>query len=118
MMHVQQVHRHEYWPSGDSRDLAEVRFSPEELASRYGLRFEEGLDDLDYFKLAAIALADGSQAWFIKYRGDQYPGTLVRVDASADLGQAQELLQRALGLADEDFPWIAPGAAAPEASLA
>jgi hypothetical protein len=65
-------------------------------------------DDLDAFKLAAIVLADDSQAWLIKYRGDQYPGTLVRVDAAANPVAAQHLVAQALDLDDQDFSWLAP----------
>ena len=114
-MHVPQVAPHDYWPSGGSRDLAEIRFSPEELAERYGLTFTTGDDDLDRYQLAAIRLPDASQAWFIKHRGDQFPGTLVRVDADADLPRSKALLTQTLGLTERDFAWVAPGAAGPAA---
>ena len=107
-MSIRQVAPHPVFPSGDSRDLAELRFSPDELTARRGLHFTERQDDLDAFKLAAIELADGVQAWFIKYRGDQYPGTLVRVDAAADPGMTKRQLVQALDLRDEDFSWVAP----------
>ena len=105
-MPVQQVPPHEFFPSGDSRALGEVRFDPNELSVRYGLTFEERLDDLDWFSLAAIALPGGSQAWFVKYRGEQEPGTTIYVDAAADVSEAMASLTRALGLADDDFLWV------------
>ena len=114
-MPVRQVPPHEYFPSGDSRALVELSFDPEELATRYGLAFEERYDDLDWFKLAAIELPDGSQSWLIKYRGEQEPGTTVYVDAGADLTAAKELLKQALGLTDDDVLWVSPFAAAPAA---
>lgn len=109
VMPVRQVSPHPVFPSGDYQDLAEIRCSPEELVRRHGVNIAERHDDLDAFKLAAIVLADDSQAWLIKYRGDQYPGTLVRVDAAANPVAAQHLVAQALDLDDQDFSWLAPG---------
>lgn len=88
--------------------LVALRFSPEELAGRYGLAFEVGHDDLDEFKLAAIALPDGSQAWLERHCGDPDAATLAHVDASADLRMAMKDLQQVLELADDDFVWVSP----------
>lgn len=112
-MHVPQVRPDDRFPSGDGRPLATLRFSPEELATRFGLTFEEDYDDLDWFDLAAIALPDRSQAWLMRHRGNPEPGTTVYVDASAHPARTKELVQQVLGLADEDFCWIAPAADAP-----
>lgn len=114
---VKQVVPHPLFPSGDYRDLAEVRLNPTELAARYGVRFEQRLDDLDSFELAAIVLADGSQAWLLKYRGDQFSGTLVRVDANGDLSNAKAMLAHALDLGEADFAWVAPGVGATAAAV-
>lgn len=111
-MPVRQVPPHAFFPSGDSRALAELRLDPEGLSARHGLTFEERLDDLDWFRLAAIELPDESQAWLIKYRGEREPGTTVYVDAEADVAKATALLTRALGLTDDDVAWAAPGAEA------
>ena len=107
-MHLQQVRPHDSFPSGDSRALVELRFDPDELAERYGLSFEESYDDLDWFKLAAVALPDGSQAWLTKYQGEQEPGTTVYVDAAADPAMAKEQLAQTLGLTEDDFRWVTP----------
>jgi hypothetical protein len=116
-MRVHQVVPHQRWPSGDSRDLAEIRFAPDELATRFGLQFEEDLDDLDWFKLAALQLPDGSQVWLYKYRGDQFTGTAVRADAGADFAKTKEQLKQALDLSEDDLLWVAPAARA-SASIA
>jgi|SRR5579884_405868 len=109
-MPIRQVTPHKHFPSRDSRALATLRFSPEELAARYGLEFEEDYDDLDCFKLAAIALEDGNQAWLMRHRGNPEPGTDVYVDSLADLAATREQLERILGVTDADFTWFAPGA--------
>ena len=107
-MSVRQVKPHMRFPSGDYCNLAELAFSPEELTERYGLKFEDGADNLDAYKLAAIELPDHSQAWFIKYQGDDDGGTLVRVDAGADPTTTMALLEQVMGLHEADFPWINP----------
>ena len=111
-MVVRQVPPHQHFPSGDSRPLVVLTGEPRELAVRYGLSFEEGEDDFDAFQLAAVALADGSQAWLLKYRGDPNPGTVVYVDAGADFPRAQALLTEALELAPEHLLWASPFATA------
>ena len=115
-MPVRQVPPHQHFPSGDSRPLVVLTGEPRQLAARYGLSFEEGEDDFDAFHLAAIALADGSQAWLLKYRGDPNPGTVVYVDVAADFAHAKALLDQALELADEDILWVSPFVVAPAAS--
>ena len=115
-MPVRQVPPHQHFPSGDSRPLVVLTGEPRQLAARYGLSFEEGEDDFDAFQLAAIALADSSQVWLLKYRGDPNPGTVVYVDAGADFAHAKALLAQSLELADEDILWVSPFAVLPAAS--
>lgn len=107
-MSVCQVRPLERWPSGDSRPLAVLVAEPPDLAACHGLTFEEDVDDLDRYRLAAIELADGQQAWLLKHEGDPNPGTVVRVDGRADIEEAQRLLFGALDLAPEDLLWSAP----------
>lgn len=104
---VEQVAPYRFWPSGDSRALAVLRFSPEELSRRYRLRFEEDYDDLDCYRLAAIRLPDGNQAWLMHYRGDpEFETTDVDVAAlsSATLRQVIAVL----GLSSSDILWTSP----------
>jgi hypothetical protein len=105
---LKQVEPYARFPSGDSRDLAEVPFTPEQLTKRYGLRFAEDADDFDTFRLAAIDLTDGAQAWFMRYRGEQGPGTAVLIDHDADPTLMMDLLENALGLPKSAFRWISP----------
>lgn len=116
-MVVRQVARQDRWPSGDSRDLAELRASPEDLASQFGLTFEHLHDDLDELQLAAIELPDGSPAWLYRYRGDQSTGTFVRVDAHVDLLRATTQLTQLLQLKDQDILWSAPNSSSSKTSF-
>ncbi len=115
-MRVQQVPPHEYSLSGDGRPIAMLALEPDELAARYGLAFEEGYDTLDYFERAAIALADGSQVWLMRHRGNPVAGTIIYADAAADPSRVRGLLAHALGLDEADFLWTAPSSEAPAAS--
>ena len=110
-MHIRQVQPHERWSSGDSRAIAVPAAEPDTLAAQYGLTFEEGADDLDYYRLAAVALADGSHVWLMRHWGNPAPGTVVYADAHADANETRHLLAHTLGLHERDFIWIAPAVA-------
>ena len=107
-MAVRQATPWEQWPSGDSRPLAVIPFSLPDLTLRYGLTFEEGADDLDRYRFAAIALGNGQQAWLWKYENDPNPGTVVYADARADVAEAQSLLVAILGIGRNELLWSAP----------
>jgi hypothetical protein len=75
------------------------------LQQRYGLKFEEGEDDLDRYELAAIPIADGGQLWLLRYRRAPSPGTVVYADSAADPAPTREQLLAMLGLSHEDLSW-------------
>lgn len=107
-MKIHQVKPWKQWPSGDSRPIAVLPYDLPELTERYGLEYHDGIDDLDRYRLAAIELANGEQAWIFKHDSDPNPGTVVHVDASSDVEEAQSLLLDALGLDREVLSWAAP----------
>ncbi len=107
-MPVQQVTPTNRFPSGDYRDLVELRLTPEDLAMQYHLRFAHHVDGLDRYRLAAIPLDDDAQTWLLKYDGDRRGGTLIRVDAGIDLTRAKRLLKEKLDLRESDFVWVSP----------
>ena len=106
-MNVHQVQPWAQWPSGDSRPIAVLPDDLPELAARYGLTYQEGIDDLGHYRLAAIALADGEQAWLFKHDGDPNPGTVVLADAASEVWTTQSRLLDALGLKREALLWAA-----------
>ena len=96
------------WPSGDSRPIAVLPFDAPELTRGYGLVWQEGIDDLGRFLIAAIELAGGVQAWLIRHDTDPNPGTVVQVDAAADVAEAQSRLADAMKLDLRDLLWLSP----------
>ena len=108
-MPIRRVRAHDHFPSGDGRALLERPFDPPDLAARDGLAFEDGIDDLDRYRQAAIALPNGPQAWLVTYHGERDAGTTVYVDASADLDAARDQLLQTLSIADAGLTWVAPG---------
>jgi hypothetical protein len=107
-MSVRQVTPWKQWPSGDSRPIVVLPYSLTELTERYGLRYEEGIDDLDRYQLAAIDLAEYGQAWIYKHDSDPNPGTVVYVDAATEIGEAESMIMGILGLRPEQLLWLAP----------
>jgi len=114
-MSVCQVQPGTLWPSGDSRPIAVLPFDVAELSTRYGLLFQDGVDDPDRYRLAAIELADGQQARLFRHDSDPNPGTVVLVDAASDIESALSLLLDALGITREALLWVAPASAAARA---
>jgi hypothetical protein len=106
---VKQVAPHAFFPSGDGRAIAMLRFEPNELAQSHGLTFERGTDDFDAYQLAAVKLADGSQAWLMRYQGNPVPGTVVYAGSAVDPTEAQRLVGDALGLEISDLSWRVHG---------
>ncbi len=115
-MSVHQVKPLKLWPSGDSRPVAVLRYSPAELSKRYHLRFKEYSDDLDVFRLAAIELDNGEQVWLQRYEHDPKRGTVILADAQADVVKslAQVLQTLHLQLTDVDWAACEPAVAVPE----
>ncbi len=107
-MTVRQVQPWTEWPSGDSRPIVVLPYNLSELAARYGLEYQEGIDDLDHYRLAAIELTNGEQAWLYKHDSDPNPGTVVHVDMASDVWEVQSLLLDALGLDRGALLWAAP----------
>lgn len=112
-MNVHQVKPWEQWPSGDSQPIAVLPYDLPQLSARYGLDYQEGIDDLDHYHVAAIELANAEQAWISRHDSDPNPGTVVHVDAESDVAEAQSLLLDALGLDRDELLWAAPEPARP-----
>ncbi len=98
-----------FFRSRDSTPLAVLADEPGDLATRHGLVFAEGLDDLDRFLFAQVVLSDGTSVVLLKHDGDPNPGTVVRMDALGDPMRMRNLLVSALGLGPGDVLWWSAG---------
>ena len=96
----------EHWPSGDSKPIAILKFSPEELSQKYHMEFEEDFDGLDYFKLAALDAAEIGQIWFMRYKNEPDSGTTLLIDSKADMRAALAFVRKHLMLSQDDFSWF------------
>ncbi len=94
-MTLKQVAAHRQWPGGDSWTVALLREAPADLATFLGLDFEEGLDDLDLFDLAAIECPRVGQVWFFRHRQSPHEGVEVVVDTSVSRDAALHALRKA-----------------------
>jgi hypothetical protein len=88
------------------RYLAIIDLDPPELWARCGLVFGHGIDDLDCYQDARIAVSDGCLAVLVRYRGAGR-GTYVLVDDRSDLAEAERLVLDALSLSESDLSWRA-----------
>jgi hypothetical protein len=94
------------WPSGHGEAVAVVTHSPDELASRYGLRFFEGSDNLDAYEAAAIRLVSGRRLGLLRHRGSPSPGTELHADSKDDLLDAIREFLDAFELNADDLVWV------------
>jgi hypothetical protein len=102
---VKQIPPHA-WPSGDSKHIAVVRFNPEHFMEKFGLQFENELDGLDYFQLAAVELPDGSQTFLTRYAHEVIdPGTIFSIDSQAEDKNAQLQITEIFTFTEKDFIW-------------
>ena len=70
-----------------------IAADPADLESRWGIRFDDSFDNLDYVKVAVVQLQDGRRLTLLVHRGSSVPGIeLCAVDASpASYDAAQTL---------------------------
>ena len=70
-----------------------IAADPTDLESRWGTRFDDSFDNLDYVKVAVVQLQDGQRLTLLFHRGSPVPGIeLCAVDASpASYDAAQTL---------------------------
>jgi cytidylate kinase len=97
-----------HWPSTAGRTVAVLSRSPEQLAIDYGLDFEEGLDDLDRYLVAAVEDPGIGQFWLFKHRQAPMAGTEVIVDAAVSTSAGVAAARRQLGIEASDFAWTSP----------
>jgi hypothetical protein len=110
---VRQVPPVSVWPSGGGWTVGILELSPDALARRFDLEFEEGRDDLDTYKLAAIAEPQIGQFWLFAHTQTPQAGTEVLVDREISRDIALGAAYRALGLDLRAFAWVSPYAKCP-----
>lgn len=71
------------------------------------MTFEDGCDDLDYFKAALIKTSDGKDYALIRYRGCPSPGTEIWIYENSENPESDlnELLNL-LGIEQDSLTWI------------
>ena len=94
------------WPTGETRPLMLTRLRPEELAEKFGLVFEDDLDDLSFVKIAVVRGSFGI-AGLIARDPAPFEGTIVYVDHDADLDSARAAVMSEFGLTGSDIEWMA-----------
>ncbi len=106
MRKVRQVKPQDRFPTGDAWDVAVLKLTPEQLHERFNIDFERGLDDLDYYSLAAIADDEVGQFWLMMHDRTPMQGTGVLVDAAVRRDAALRAVERQLGLRRDDYLWV------------
>ena len=75
-----------------------IAADPADLESRWGIRFDDSFDNLDFVKVAVVQLRDGPRLTLLLHRGSPVPGIeLCAVDASPASYDAAQTLVTMLG---------------------
>jgi guanylate kinase len=94
------------WPSGDCKTVAVVKLTPHEIELRSGLRFEQDADDLDAYRVAAVADRELGQLWLWRYQHAPEGTTQVMVDADVSRETALTAVERQLGPLAGNIAWV------------
>ena len=77
--------------------MAVLVAEPVDLEEKFSLEFEDEMDDLDSYRLAAIDDPEVGQIWFMRYARCPGPGTDVLVDSTVPVPAALAAIDRQLG---------------------
>jgi hypothetical protein len=97
------------WPSGADKTIAIIKYEPEDLTERSGVRFTAGSDESDEFVEAGLRLPSGRPILLMRYAHDSFRGTAVHADSRDDAEVARGELLEALRLASDAYSWIPEG---------
>lgn len=103
---MKQTEPYAVWPSGQGWTVAILKATPEELAARKHVQFEEGCDDLDAYDLAAFPDGRVGQIWLFRHRQSPEPGTELQVDTGVPRDEGIAAARRLLGLNPDDLAWV------------
>lgn len=94
------------WPSGQSRPAALFAITPEGLTARTGVPFWAGLDELDYFRAAAVELSSARRVLLIWHERSPVPGLALEIDFADDPAAARAEVMDALDLTPAEVLWM------------
>jgi hypothetical protein len=102
------------WGSDLGEPIAFLRVEPEQLATRAGVSFSSGHDDLDYVKVAMVTAPSGAMYALVRHERSPEEGTQVvsrSVQPSTVLGTDLEQLLQQLRVPAAAVAWIRPDVA-------
>lgn len=93
------------WPSQKCYPVMRLTIEPQDLSKKFGIKFVQGRDELDYFLAGHFFDEDIGFVVLIRYQNAPQPGTPVYVDSQVDLSYAIERITNVLGLTPEQINW-------------
>lgn len=97
----------EGWPPSETRPVAALRFSPDELSKKIGLVFTESDADFDTSYGAVVELPSGVTVGLFRYKNNPAPGTGLYVEENRDAGSVIAEFLASAGLEESDVTWRA-----------
>jgi hypothetical protein len=96
------------WPSGDCKPIVELTYSPDEIASKWGLQFKREQDDLDWYWGSHTKSPTIGPVVLMRHENTSSRGTLVYVDYKLDRAVAVKAIKELFQLDDLDIIWQSP----------
>jgi hypothetical protein len=93
------------WPSGDEKPICLIRVGHEELSRKFGLVFENGVDDLDEYFGSLIVDEKIGPIKFLEYVSSPVKGVSIYVDSKKKASQAVFEITKKFDLEESDFVW-------------
>lgn len=93
------------WPSGDYRDIAGLDLPPAALERQLGVRFEPGVDNLDYNRVLGLALPSGRRVILACHERSPSALTLIRADMMDEITSTRQEALYVLGLSESNVAW-------------
>jgi DNA-binding CsgD family transcriptional regulator len=94
------------FPSGGGWAVVQLRQTPDEVAERLGITFEDDCDDLGEFRRAALWSESIGQIYLEGRPHPDMKGVIVEVDAARNRSEAIGALTAETGFDARDFEWI------------
>ncbi|MES2824822.1 MAG: hypothetical protein V4732_14555 [Pseudomonadota bacterium] len=104
---LKQIEKLSRWKSGDSRPVATIELTDQEIINATGLDFSSGCED-GWGEWLAVGgeLSTGDQVEIIRYPESPYPDHyIIRIDFEADINRVSALVFKELGISLSTVRW-------------
>jgi hypothetical protein len=94
------------WPSGNYKPICLLTFDHTSMSTRFGLKFEEGRDDLDEYFETFFNDEDIGPTLLLQYKNAPNSGIVIYVDTWVDTPKAIAVMKKKFNISDNEVKWM------------